>query len=376
MRIDDDGVCSACHNAANRAEVDYARRQATLNEILQVSRRQTTYDCVVPWSGGKDSSTVALRLREELGLRPLLVNFSPLIPTREGEENKAALLDLGFDSIVVQPSRSTSRDLARRFFIERGDPKVHWTAGINASPVRIAVSLGIPLVFYAEHGESEYGGRVLSERHLMERDLDEVLEHQIGDDPVNWATGEIQSADLYPYSYPDREEIQRASVRSLYFGYFFPWDVTENYNYVSSMLQFRGNHRGRTYGTFNDYDSVDDVMDDLYYYMQFIKFGFGRCLRDCARMIQRGHMNREQAASLIDKFDGEFPEETIGICLDYLGMPMSEFQNVVNRHRSPRVWKEDAGSWTLRTSPLDAMDADSQVSRLREPGRRPASLNP
>ena len=33
-------------------------------------------------------------------------------------------------------------------------------------------------------------------------------------------------------------------------------------------------------GTFTNFDSLDDKIDDVYYYMQFIKFGFGRTTRD------------------------------------------------------------------------------------------------
>ena len=37
------------------------------------------YHCVVPWSGGKDSTSIASKLKFEYGLNPLLVTFSPLI---------------------------------------------------------------------------------------------------------------------------------------------------------------------------------------------------------------------------------------------------------------------------------------------------------
>lgn len=348
MAIDAEGVCSACRVAESRPQVDYSSRQALLRDILEQSQGSAPYDCIVAWSGGKDSSSIALRVRDELGLRPLLVTFSPLIPTPEGDRNRTSLLNLGFDSIMVRPNQRVSRQLARRFFIERGDPKVHWTAGINASPMRLAVSLQIPVVFYAEHGESEYGGRTLSEKHLMERDFSEVLEHQVGDDPANWAVDGVADEDLYPYRYPEHHDISRVNLRALYFGYFFPWDVTDNYKYVSEAFPFEGNARGRTYGTFNDYDSVDDVMDDLYYYMQYIKFGFGRCLRDCARMIQRGRLSPLEAMDLISLYDGEFPAETMGQCLEYLELSTDQFHTVVDRHRSPRVWVQEQGRWRLR----------------------------
>ncbi len=70
-------------------------------------------------------------------------------------------------------------------------------------PVIVSKDRGIPLIVYAEHGDSEYGGRVLSERHRRERDLEEVLEHCVGDDARNWAGEGVSEADLYPYIYPD-----------------------------------------------------------------------------------------------------------------------------------------------------------------------------
>ena len=57
---------------------------------------------------------------------------------------------------------------------------------MTATPVNLASKMGIPLIFYAEHGESEYGGHILSEKHKKERDINEFLEHLVGDDPTNW----------------------------------------------------------------------------------------------------------------------------------------------------------------------------------------------
>ena len=117
----------------------------------------------MPWSGGKDSSTIAYRLKFEFGMNPLLVTFSPLILNDVGIANRETMLRVGFDHVFVRPDQRVSRHLARRFFVERGNLKVAWDAGVNAVPVKVALAHRIPLVFYAEHGESEYGGRVLSE---------------------------------------------------------------------------------------------------------------------------------------------------------------------------------------------------------------------
>lgn len=349
IQFDKEGVCNACRNASLKKEIDWSERRVLLQNILGDHKSKNgKYDCVVPWSGGKDSSAIALKLKYELGLNPLLVTFSPLIPTTVGNHNREALINHGFDSISVRPNQNISRKLAKRFFIERGNPKVHWDAGINAIPMQIALNYDIPLVFYAEHGESEYGGHVLSEKHLMIRDLAEVLEHQIGDAPENWVADEIGLEDLYPYLYPESERLREKGTKALYFSYFFPWDVEENYKYVKDKIDFKLADGGRTCGTFTNYDSLDDKMDDLYYYMQFIKFGFGRCSRDASRMIYRNKMSRSEGLELCQKFEGEFPDNILLDVLDYMNIDKDYFIKIVDMHRESWMWEKDKMGWKLK----------------------------
>ena len=100
-------------------------------------------------------------------------------------------------------------------------------------------------------------------------------------------------------------------VKALYFGYFFRLSVFEYYEFIRSRYSFNIHPKGRSPGTLTDLDSLDDLMDDLYYYMQYIKFGFGRCIRDVSRFIQNGHLARKEALDLCLKYDGEFPKKTL-----------------------------------------------------------------
>jgi len=349
ITFDERGFCNGCvYNSKRKLDIDWSGRKNNLKAILGSHKNSDTnknYDCVVAWSGGKDSSAVALKLRDELDLNPLLVTFSPLIPTPEGDYNRRSLLRLGFDSILISPSLRTSSYLSKRFLVERGDPKVHWNAGINAVTINIASALRIPIVFYAEHGESEYGGKVIHTESSFRRNLDEILENQIGDDPINWIDDVLAERDLEPYLI---DGPKLASLDILYFAHFFPWDVVENLNYVEKSIKFKRNPRGRTYGTFTDFDSLDDTMDDLYYYMQFIKFGFGRCLRDCARQIQKGRMTREEAFGLIKDFDGEYPTESIPPTLEYLEMSQVELEHIIDTHRRKDLWEKNDERWVLK----------------------------
>jgi N-acetyl sugar amidotransferase len=347
--FDAEGVCNACHNADEKNRIDWDGRRAEFARLIEPYRSTDgRWDCIVPWSGGKDSSTIAFRLKHEFGMNPLLVTFSPLIPNEVGNANREALIQNGFDHVFCRPSQKVMRHFSRRFFIERGNPKVAWDAGINATPVALAVATGIPLVFYAEHGESEYGGRVLREESKRIRDVTEVIEHQIGDDPMNWVDEVVSAGDLNPYRYPATEDLARVNVKALYFAYFFRWSMADNFDFIRQRIPFATHPLGRTPGTFTSFDSLDDKSDNLYYYMQYIKFGFGRAVRDACRFIQNGRMTREEALEVARRFDGEFPEEHLDDMLDYMRMTRAEFATVVDRHRNPELWAHEDGEWTLR----------------------------
>ena len=348
----DDGVCNACLNAEAKKSIDWEERESEFLDLIEPYRSSNEkYDCVVPWSGGKDSSAIAHKLKFKYGMNPLLVTFSPLIPNEIGQRNREALIDLGFDHILVRPNQAISRHLTKRFFIERGNPKVHWDAGINAIPMQVALEKNIHLVFYAEHGESEYGGRVLTEESKKIRDITEVIEHQIGDDPLNWIDDQVSEKDLNPYRYPEPSKLEALGVKALYFAYFHKWSMYENYEYIKSKIEFALAAEGRTNGTFTNFDSLDDKVDDIYYYLQFIKFGFGRAVRDASRMIQNDHLTREDGLKHALEFDGEFPNDHLPAFLEYLGLSRDEFTHIVDMHRNSEVWSNDDNSWKL-THPL------------------------
>ena len=346
-------ICNACLNSKEKKKINWKQREKEFYKIISNIKKDSkknkrAYDCIVPWSGGKDSSSIALKLKFNFGLNPLLVTFSPLIINEIGVHNREELLNKGFDSIFFRPNQNVARLLSKRFFIERGNPKVAWDAGINSVPVQVAISYKIPYIFYAEHGESEYGGLVLNEKSKKLRDLKEVIEHQIGDYPENWESKDVKKSDLSPYIYPSESVLEKNKILAYYFSYFFKWSMFDNYNYVKKILpNFKENLEGRTEGTFTNFDSLDDKIDDLYYYMQYIKFGFGRSTRDVSRFIQNRHLNKSEGLKFIKKYDGEYPQRNLQAVLDYLSLKQYDFDGVIDKHRNLEIWRPKGNNWEL-----------------------------
>ena len=355
--FNEEGICNACLHSKKKEKINWNERKLEFLELVNkikfdTKKNNRLYDCVVPWSGGKDSTSIAIKLKFEFGLNPLLVTFSPLIVNECGNNNRNELSKMGFDSVFLMPNQKVSKQLSKRFFLERGNPKVAWDAGVNAGPVQIALNYNIPTVFYAEHGESEYGGLVLNKESENKRNLREVIEHQVGDFPENWVTESISLKDLSPYIYPSEEELQKIDLTAYYFSYFFRWSMLDNFEYVKSkMPNFQTNTNGRTEGTFTDFDSLDDKIDNLYYYMQYVKFGFGRATRDSCRMIQNNQMTREKAIELARKYDNEFPSKDFNEVLSFLDLNEDEFEEIVNKHRNDEIWKTGlSNKWELINS--------------------------
>ena len=351
ITFDKNKVCNGCKTFSSRKKTNWKQRKKEffflLNKFKKINKNKK-YDCILAFSGGKDSSAIALKLKFKFGLNPLLVTFNQLIPTKEGTQNIKNILKLGFDHIYVEPDKRVSRSLAKDFFIKYGNPKLHWHSGVGAAPIQVALEKKIPLVFYAENGEAEYGGRVLSKKHLIYKDSDEIYKNNLsGINPKSWINKKYNQKDIEPYIYPGKKILNKSGIKSVYFAYFFPWDGEKNLEYVNKFFKFKTAKSGRNPGAFAGINGVDDGIEDLYYYMQFIKFGFGRAFKDACRMIQRKQLSKLDAIKLIRKYDGEqsknFPQAA-----RYMFLNMKQLKKTIDKFRSSKYWKKTNNKWQLK----------------------------
>ena len=123
----------------------------------------------------------------------------------------------------------------------------------------------------------------------------------------------------------------------------------ENYYYAGENPGFEAN-KGRSEGTYSKYSSLDDKTDGFHYYMAFIKFGIGRATSDAAHEIRDGHITRDEAIALVNRYDGEFPQKYFADFLEYIDISQDRFWEVVNffRERSSHLWDNTDEGWRLR----------------------------
>ena len=74
--FDDQGVCNTCHNVEMKQErIDWVAKEREFSELVEQYRGKYDSDCIVPFSGGKDSTYTLYSLVVNYGLKPLVVSF-------------------------------------------------------------------------------------------------------------------------------------------------------------------------------------------------------------------------------------------------------------------------------------------------------------
>ncbi|HYE99497.1 MAG TPA: N-acetyl sugar amidotransferase, partial [Planctomycetota bacterium] len=205
LHLDAEGVCSACRYFEKRREIDAAARKKDLLKILDRYRSKdgSTYDCIVPASGGKDSTYQALRMKE-LGMNPLVVTATTDKLTPLGRRNIENLKNQGFDYVEVTPNPVVRRRINRFTLTTVGDISWPEHVAIFTIPVRIACQMRIPLIVWGENSQHEYGGPAGAAENntLTRRWLEEfggLLGLRVSD--LVGVEG-IEPRDLIQYTYP------------------------------------------------------------------------------------------------------------------------------------------------------------------------------
>jgi N-acetyl sugar amidotransferase len=350
ITFDENGVCSACNFSDFKDNLDWEKREQELWELLDKYRRNDGgYDVIVPSSGGKDSAFVAHMLKHKYKMNPLTVTWAPHLYTDIGFQNHQAHIHEGdLANILVTPPGVTHRKLTKLAFENLGDPFLPFIYGQNNMPLQMAEKFQVPLVFYGENSEVEYGGN-MADAYIPTRDWKHKNTNILmsGMPPETFLEHGITENDLIPYLPPKHENLDQLGLDIHYFGYYHKWIPQENYYYCVENTGFVANPV-RSEGTYSKYASLDDKIDGFHYWLMFIKFGIGRATSDSAHEVRDGHLTREEAAALVGRFDGEFPAKYYKTFLEYCDITEEEFYEVVDSWRPNHMWRKVDGEWKLR----------------------------
>jgi N-acetyl sugar amidotransferase len=353
LRFDEHGVCSACLSFESRKAVDWERRREEFVALTDRHRSKdgSNYDCIVPVSGGKDSTYQVVRLLQH-GLNPLCVTATTDSLSDIGRRNLQNIAKLGVDHMEVTMNPAVRRRLNRLALTEIGDISWPEHVAIFTVPIRIAVQLRVSLLVWGENSQNEYGGPASAQKNnVLDRRWLEEFGGLLGLRVTDLIGLEgIERRNLVQYFYPSDAELKSGGVTGLFLGYYFPWDGYQN----ALIAQGHGFEvwPHAVEGSLANYENLDNYQTGIHDYFKYIKFGFGRASDIACNHIRRGRLSREDAIAMVRRHDGKFPWTYLGRpiaeILREIDMTIDEFQAVCDRFTNKRLFKIDNRDKPLR----------------------------
>lgn len=310
-QFNEQGICLACLNYENRGAINWQEREQMLVDICRERKKDNAkYDCVIAVSGGKDSHVITATLCK-LGMKPLLVTVTDeFTHTKAGQHNCKNISErFNLDHIIFRHEPQTFKAETLKDFENELHPLKWIEEKIYQTPIQIAKSFNIPIVFFGENSAYEYGSS---------NELD--ILHPLSDEQTK-----------------------------VYFFFAF-------YQYNEKEVRIKA----RTYGfkDLNDFDEwfrqgnveqftqIDSIAYIIQLWTKYPKFAFQRVSDICSRMVRKEQMTLAQAELLINERDYICDPAAKRDFCNCIGITEDYFNEVVERHANKEIlYKDCMGNW-------------------------------
>lgn len=374
IEFDQNSVCNICRGKQYRDEkIDWSARKVMLNELVEQHRGKYDYDCIVPFSGGKDSTFTLWYLVTQYKLKPLVVRFDHGFMRDTLEENNTRTFKkLGVDVISFTPNWKLVKRLMLESLKRKGDFCWHCHTGIFSYPMHIAVKFNVPLVFWGEPS-SEY----TQYYDYLDEEIEQVDETRFNRFVNLGITAEdmygmikddfdVEPRDLLPYTYPQTRELKRLRYHSVCLGSYIPWDVKKQVEIIQRELGWKGDQvEGMPWEEY-PYEKIECYMQGMRDYIKYLKRGYSRVSQMVALDLRNGRIDKQQGQDLVDNYEGRKPP-SLELFLDYVGLTETEFNQIVDTTVVP-PHKPDFGAneWAPRTWDFDRWYREDKAAQQRD----------
>ena len=342
LYFNEGGICDACISAKQKniftsnqpnKVIDWEDRRLELLKLLKEKKKfnKSPYDCVVPVSGGKDSTWQVYIAKKELKLKVLAVTFDQFDQTETGLHNLNVLRNIGVDHIHVTLNPNVLKQLVLKGLEIVGDP--YWVnhVGMFTVPITIATKFSIPLVIYGENPQFEYGGPEFSRsKMIMDKRWRQEFSGMRGFREEDMIDNNINDEDLTLLKYPSDEEIKQNNISAIFLGHFFRWDPIEHTNFVMSF-GWKALPKAPA-GSWVDYENCDMKFIDIRERIKFLKYGYGRATDQLNIAIRLNKISRGQALEIARRLDGKISEENLDSFSKFLGITKSKLITTINSY--------------------------------------------
>ena len=303
ISFDEQGVCNSCRAFKGREQLGAAMEKYRLRfeKLLTERRRHGGYDCLMAYSGGKDSTytLVVLRERYDLSILALTIDNGFISPTALDNIRKVAE-GLGIDHIIYKPRF----DLLKRIFASARDSQMYSPKTLERAStictscmgivkfvaLRMAIEGHIPFITYGwSPGQAPIEASIFRNNPSMIRSMQKVLF-----EPMSQAAGpglENYFLTEQHFALEDR----------------FPYNVSPLafLEYDEERIVDRIKELGWKKPDDTDPNSTNCLLNAFANKIHKDRFGYNPYAFELAKLVREGYMNREEALSRLETADRE-----------------------------------------------------------------------
>jgi N-acetyl sugar amidotransferase len=337
ITFDENGICNYCHAWDKKwKNFDYAAAERELTASFeQAKQKQRKYDCLVPYSGGRDSSYVLYLSKVKYGLNPLAVTFNNLFMSDYARKNIfTTIRKLGVDHVMVSFRPDLLKQFYRAMILNGGEFCSICTSGINYVTTVYQRLFQIPLVlsgvssrvdeqspFEVTSTHPAYVRKVLMESGFDRKDVDSLLiKHQAELSAMEKVRIKLQDTDYIALNVPD----------------YLPWDNQEIQDVLEKEFHWQTPDKSM--------DHIDCRFAPVKSFLknkQIPHFIFKQ--EKFSQLIRDGQMTREEALQALREAitrehipPAEFPD-----FLEFFSLTEKDIENREGRSHLDYITRED-----------------------------------
>ncbi len=337
ITFDSEGICNYCHEwDKNWKDFNYVKAEEELRSIFRwAKKKKRFFDCLIPFSGGRDSSYVAWICKNRYGLKPLLVTFNNLFLSEYGLHNVlkgAEILDCDHLMLGFRPH------LLKRFYrtmvLQGGEFCSICACGINYTVITIQKKYNIPLVIWGRSSKVDENSP-----------FDVICSHPLyvrrallagGNNPKDIASFLVKRPNEWCLSEKIMAKLTGMDYIQINLPDFLPWKIKDIEKLLKNELDWQTPDP--------EHDHIDCRFAPVKNYLknkQIPHFVFKQ--EKYSQLIRDGQMTRDEALAKLNNLiqrEGEVPPE-LEVFMDFFELEPQDIEKIGEKSHKKFVKLEE-----------------------------------
>ena len=308
-----DSICEICHRYKKKWS-NYNFNQA-YDEFLQITEfynaKENKYDCIVPISGGKDSTYVLHYLSKTLKLNTLAVNYHNGFQTPEAYVNlKKVVEKTGSAYISYKLPWSKLQKLYKHYTLQSGgDICGTCNMGVSHAVYKIAAIEKVPLIVWGYSSIHENTPVFAGKRYCREKMFRRAVKSTTANKYVNSIT----------YDHYKRNN----NLLSLFMFNYIPYDELKIIETLKAEYDWEEPSHGSNKADCDIFNTAN--------YFKILHNGYGRINIKYSALVRDKQISKEKAFKTIQRQEtGEKPIEMQGV-LDRIELSVDDILKAKSR---------------------------------------------